>query len=209
MKYLIGLLFLVSYIPLFSQEYRDIKSWLDKIDISTQSDLSNETKPVYEIILPRLSRPLFEEYTPVTESGLMKFYDSDKFVRNISGKAGLHKFRDQVSFITNPAKRLTIQGINLSSKSKINIPENLVGKDVKIEYKLSDKISLNVSGYYILNNYKNPVILQSILFKSEIGTNLSFKITKNLTIKTGMQYQHNLLTKNWEYMYMTGLVFTF
>jgi hypothetical protein len=77
--------------------------------------------------------------------------------------------------------------------------------DIEMNYKLNRKLSLDFFGTYT----KYPTISPAGFYQSEIGTNLSYNIAKNIKIKTGMHYGYNPLTKRWENMYMAGIVIDF
>lgn len=90
---------------------------------------------------------------------------------------------------------------NLILHSKSNFAENPSHFHIQtlIEYKFSQKWSLNIYGSQNLNTRKYRG-LPSEVEPTQLGGNVVLKINKNWKIKTGMQYQYNALRKRWEWI---------
>ena len=197
MKYWMGILLFGLHISVSAQEYRDVKSWLDDMDINSALEQPNNmrefnTHDILQPIMPSLT--LRKTDNSIFKTNALDFKLSNNFINRNHWK---------------PTNKLLIEGSRLNYKNIMFSPKNLTGIDLKTEYKLTNKLSFNLYGYYIANDYKNPTLIYSALYRSEIGASLSYNITKNVKIKTGMQYQYNVLTRRWGYMYLTGIAFSF
>lgn len=174
----------------YAQDYKDVSYWLGEIDPSSSEKPSMKISD-YEL----------RDIQPATYSFSLKDKPSD-----FSGIKPL-SYSDQLNtwLLT---KNIRFENINFDyykpSKLSFRNPKNI---DLRINYKLMNQLSLELSGCYIADKYRNPKISDNLLYRSEIATNLSYSITKNLKIKSGMQYMYNPVTGRWEYVYMTGIVF--
>lgn len=108
-----------------------------------------------------------------------------------------------------PIRRLSIMKSSLINQRNMVVPLNVTKLDLKIEYKLTDKIFISLYGSHIINGNNNTSMYSLTPFKSEICTNLSYSITRNLKLKAGIQYQYNMMTRSWECMYQTGITYLF
>ena len=90
---------------------------------------------------------------------------------------------------------------NLVLHSKSNFAENSSCFHIQsqIEYNLSPKWSLNIYGVQNLDTRKHRG-LPSEVEPTRLGSNVVLKINKNWKIKTGVQYQYNVLRKRWEWI---------
>ena len=90
---------------------------------------------------------------------------------------------------------------NLILYSKSNFAESPSHFHIQtlIEYKFSQKWSLNIYGSQNLNTQKYRG-LPSEVEPTQLGGNVVLKINKNWKIKTGMQYQYNAIRKRWEWI---------
>lgn len=90
---------------------------------------------------------------------------------------------------------------NLVLHSKSNFAENSSCFHIQsqIEYNLSPKWSLNIYGVQNLDTRKHRG-LPSEVEPTQLGSNVVLKINKNWKIKTGVQYQYNVLRKRWEWI---------
>lgn len=207
MRYWLSILLGSLCISVPAQEYRDAKSWLNDMvnsEFVPSGDLI-EYHPILDDLISSISRQ--EMYKSEFKIESSQFQFSYKPTHITKWDKGYYQPYNMKS-LWKPTKKLFIEGENFTN-STMFCPKNLIGTDLKVEYKLTDKLSLNLHGYYIANDYKNPTLTPSTLYKSEFGGNLSYNITKNLKIKTGMQYQYNVLSRHWEYMYLTGIAFSF
>lgn len=119
-----------------------------------------------------------------------------------------YSYASLVPPVWKPMDKWVIEGGNFRSKTAFYL-KNHIQMDFKAEYKLTDRLSINLSDYHSVNDYRNQTITPAMLYKYETETNLSYNITRNFKIKTGMQYVYNIAIGQWEYMYLTGFTFTF
>lgn len=195
-------LLLFLSIAMQAQVERDARSWLSDMDSQIDIDPSiNLRKDEFSngILQPSILSLSFQRK-------LEPLYNSEQFQFQKSLK--LSKTMEQT--IWKPNNKLSIRGENVRfQNTSVFTPKNITGINIKASYKITNRLSANIYGYYIANDYKNPTIMQSTLYRSEIGTNLSYNITKNLKIRAGMQYQYNTITRRWEYMFCTGIALAF
>ncbi len=85
----------------------------------------------------------------------------------------------------------------LRSKSNFSKMSNYFHMHTIMEYHLSNKWTLSIYGMQNLNNRRYRG-LPSEAIPTEVGSNISFKLNKHWKIKTGIQYQHNMILKKWE-----------
>lgn len=203
-----SILFFGLHISVFAQEYRDAKSWLNEM-VNSELELSGGLRnyeSIYESLTPFIS--LQKTHKPEFRIEPFQFNTSAKLIYTTNKwDNNYYQFNNMKSF-WKPTRKLLMEGGNFTN-STVFCPKNLIGTNLKIEYKLTKKLSLDIHGYYIANDYKNPTLTPSTLHRSELRGNLSYNITKNLKIKTGMQYQFNVLSQQWEYVYLTGISFSF
>lgn len=195
-------LLLFLSIAMQAQVERDARSWLSDMDSQIDIDPSiNLRKDEYSngILQASILSLSFQKK-------LEPLYNSEQFQFQKSLK--LSKTMEQT--IWKPNNKLSIGGENIRFKNtSVFTPNNLTGINTRASYNITNRLSANIYGYYIVNDYMNPTIMQSTLFRSEIGTDLSYNITKNLKIRAGMQYQYNTITRRWEYMFCTGIALLF
>lgn len=87
----------------------------------------------------------------------------------------------------------------LHSKSNFAEKSSCFHIQSQIEYNLSPKWSLNIYGVQNLDTRKHRG-LPSEVEPTQLGSNVVLKINKNWKIKTGVQYQYNVLRKRWEWI---------
>lgn len=195
MKHLIGIRLFALPISLVAQEHKNINYWLDNMVLPSAETPAMQLKSYGlndRLLTPspiHIEKQLvdFPKLKPLSYTNFLQQYD-----------------------IWKPTKNILLE----NNRFKSNYPLTFSAKDIKnvdlrINYQLTNRLSVELSGYYIADRYKNPTILGGQLYQSEIAANLSYSITKNLKIKTGMQYVYNLATRRWEYIYMTGIAFNF
>lgn len=83
----------------------------------------------------------------------------------------------------------------LHSKSNFAEKSSCFHIQSQIEYNLSPKWSLNIYGVQNLDTRKHRG-LPSEVEPTQLGSNVVLKINKNWKIKTGVQYQYNVLRKD-------------
>ncbi len=197
------IIFLVFFpMVIEAQIGRDVKSWLADIDIGQSNEKPSISTHQYESLNDFLqpSKPLLslsEKYMPIFNYEQLLIKRSYKLLKPIN------------SSIWEPSNKLSFERKSIEYQNLPFSPQNLSVIDLRANYKITNTLSLNGYGSYMANDYKNPTIMQSTLYRSEIGTNLSYSITKSLKIKAGMQYQYNTATRRWEYMFCTGIALDF
>lgn len=187
--------FFIISLAVSSQEYRDVSYWLDGIDLPSDNVspiyLKNYEAESFPVTLSSLSfdNKLIDipQIKPLSYTNFFKQHDNWKPLKNLSFE------NKRNNYYQHPMPQL----------------RNTRNIDLRLNYKLSNRLSVEFSGYYISNNQKSFTITKNQLYQSEIAANLSYNLTKNLKIRTGMQYAYNVATGRWEYMYMTGIVLNF
>lgn len=175
-----------------AQEYNEVGFWLEKIGPS-----SNE-----------FQSPNIEKFMP--DHDLSQFSLDMNFENKLLELPIFKPYTNTIlfdkSFIWKPIEGITLENkrYNYMDVGK-SFPNGTKDLDIEMNYKLNRKLSLEFSGYY----KKYPVMSPAGFYQSEIQTNLSYNIAKNIKIKTGMQYGYNPLTKRWENMYMAGIIIDF
>lgn len=196
---------LLLFLPMVMQAQveRDARSWLSDMDMP---QIEKE---------PSMNLRNYEYSNRILQPSIPSLSFQDKFEplfnsKQLQLKKPYKLFKSMEQAIWKPNNKLSIEGENIRfQNTSAFTPRNLTGINTKASYNITNRLSANIYGYYIANDYKNLTIMQSTLFRSEIGTDLSYNITKNLKIKTGMQYQYNTITRRWEYMFRTGIALLF
>lgn len=175
-----------------AQEYNEVSFWLEKIDPASHEFQSLN----------------IERFMP--DNYLSQFYPDMNFENKLQELPTLKPYTNTIlfdkSFIRRPAERITWENKRYSYMDLgKSYPKGTKNLDIEMNYKLNSKLSLDFTGYY----KKYPTISPAGLYQSEIQTNLSYYIAKNIKIKTGMQYGYNPITKRWENMYMAGIAIDF
>lgn len=98
---------------------------------------------------------------------------------------------------------------NLYLKSKSNFSKTSTYFHIHtiMEYHLSNKWTLSIYGMQNLNNRRYRG-LPSEVIPTEVGSNISFKLNKHWKIKTGIQYQHNMILKKWEWIPQCNITYS-
>lgn len=196
---------LLLFLPMVMQAQveRDARSWLSDMDMPQIDKEPSMNLRNYEysnrILQPSIpSLSLQDKLEPLFNSEQLQLKKTYKLFKSVE------------QTIWKPSNKLSIGGENIRfQNTSVFTPKNLTGINTKASYNITNRLSANIYGYYIANDYKSPTIMQSTLFSSEIGTDLSYNITKNLKIRAGMQYQYNTITRRWEYMFCTGIALLF
>lgn len=199
------LICLLLFLPIAMQAQveRDARSWLSDMDMPQIDKEPSMNLRNYEyfngILQPSISPLSFQDK-------LKPLFNSEQ----LQLKKPYKLFKSVEQTIWKPNNKLSIEVENIRFQNiSVFTPKNLTGINTKASYNITNRLSANIYGYYIANDYKSLTIMQSTLFRTEIGTDLSYNITKNLKIKTGMQYQYNTITRRWEYMFRTGIALLF
>lgn len=199
------LICLILFLPMVmkAQVERDARSWLSDMDMPQINRETSMNFRNYEysnrILQPSIPSLSFQDkFEPLFNSKQLQLKKPYKLFKSVE------------QTIWKPNNKLSIGGENIRfQNTSVFTPKNLTGINTKASYNITNRLSVNIYGYYIVNDYMNPTIMQSTLFRSEIGTDLSYNITKNLKIRAGMQYQYNTITRRWEYMFCTGIALLF
>lgn len=181
MKYWMSILAFGLHVSASAQEYRDTKSWLNDM-VNSEFMLPDDLRgyeSIYENFIPSIS--LQETHRPEFKVEPFQFRFSEKLICTSKWDKDYFQFNNMKS-LWKPTKKLLMEGENFT-KNTMFCPKNLIGTNLKIEYKQTNRISLNLHGYYMANDYKNPNLSLSTLYRFEIGGNLSYNITQNLKIK--------------------------
>ena len=199
------ILFFLSHISVVAQEYVeiDVKSLLDDMGM----------QPEQSFIISENHLGIFNDPMVLFPPDKIQGMKIPHFARlknpientfwTISPYSQLH------NSTWEPTKRLSVVKSSLINQRNMIVPLNVTKFDLKMKYKLTDKIFISLYGSHIINNYNNISMHPLTPFKSEVGANLSYSITKNLKIKAGMQYQYNMMTRGWECMYQAGIAYLF
>lgn len=87
----------------------------------------------------------------------------------------------------------------LQSNSNFSKTSNYFHIQTIMEYRLSNKWSMNLYGMQNLNHRRYRG-LPSEIIPTEFGGNVCFKLNMHWKIKTGIQYQHNMILRKWEWV---------
>lgn len=99
------------------------------------------------------------------------------------------------------------KNLYLRSKSNFSKTSNYFHMHTIMEYHLSNKWTLSIYGMQNLNNRRYRG-LPSEAIPTEVGSNISFKLNKHWKIKTGIQYQHNMILKKWEWIPQCNITYS-
>lgn len=106
-----------------------------------------------------------------------------------------------------PFGKLTIRGNYFSSTS---LPVETysaytVRSDVEAGYKLTNNFSLYLSTQYLSDRYRTP----RGLYTRGVSGGVTYHLSDKFQLKSGVSYQYNTVFRKWEWMYLTGFIFSF
>ena len=117
-----------------------------------------------------------------------------KFLRQDSLSMKIHLFSNKQLFINSQLD---------TGDSRVLIKRHTdthVGLTNRLEYHI-------YSGYTI--DKKRTVVLPTTATQYYIGTGFSYNINRKLQLKTGIEYQYNIIYKRWEWVWNSGIRFSF
>lgn len=175
-----------------AQEQKEVHFWIDR-----NENLSNEFRSL------RIERPIPENYIPQLSFNM-------NWEKNIHELLIYNPIANTVviekPFVWNPNNGFTIKNRRYNYIDIVDYkPQFNKNLDIEMNYKIYRNLSLELSGYY----KKSPTISPASFLQSEIQTNLSYYIAKNIKLKAGIIYGYNPVTKRWENMFMTGIAIDF
>lgn len=80
-----------------------------------------------------------------------------------------------------------------------------VRSDVEASYKLANKFSIYLSTQYLSDRYRTP----RGLYTRGISGGVTYHLSDKFQLKSGVSYQYNTVFRKWEWMYLTGFIFSF
>lgn len=95
-----------------------------------------------------------------------------------------------------------------SSPASPFLKDRVVSGNAGVRYQLKGRFSLFFAGSYYTDRYKSPMLPLSVSNK-EVEAGVSYQLTERLQLKTGMQYRFNIIKKQWEWAYMSGVIYSF
>ncbi len=95
-------------------------------------------------------------------------------------------------------------------KSQLDIgdPRVLIKRKTDIQFKFTDHLAYRVYGGYTIDKNRT-VILPTTATPYYVGTGFSYSPNKKLQLKTGIEYQYNVVYKRWEWVWNSGIRFNF
>lgn len=96
--------------------------------------------------------------------------------------------------------------LTLHSRSNFAKSSDYFHIQTTMEYKFSKRWSLNMYGTQNLDMRKYRG-LPSEIEPTQLGSDVVYKVNKNWSIKTGMQFQHNTIRKKWEWIPQVSVSF--
>ncbi|MDD3037169.1 DUF4858 domain-containing protein [Bacteroides sp.] len=99
------------------------------------------------------------------------------------------------------------KNLYFESKSNFSKTSNYFHIQTIMKYHLSPKWTLNIYGMQYLNNQRYRGFPSEVI-PTEFGSNISFKLNKHWKIKTGIQYQHNMILKKWEWIPQCNITYS-
>lgn len=94
----------------------------------------------------------------------------------------------------------------LHSRSNFARSSDYFHNQTTMEYKFSKRWSLNMYGTQNLDMRKYRG-LPSEIEPTQLGSDVVYKVNKNWSIKTGVQFQHNTIRKKWEWIPQVSVSF--
>lgn len=95
-----------------------------------------------------------------------------------------------------------------SSPASPFLKDRVVSGNAGVRYQLKGRTSLFFAGSYYTDRYKSPMLPLSVSNK-EVEAGVSYQLTERLQLKTGMQYRFNIIKKQWEWAYLSGVIYSF
>lgn len=96
----------------------------------------------------------------------------------------------------------------IKSQSDIGGPRVLIKRKTDMHFKLTDHLGYHVYGGYTIDKNRT-VILPTTATPYYMGTGFSYSFNKKLQLKTGIEYQYNVVYKRWEWVWNSGIRFSF
>ena len=87
-------------------------------------------------------------------------------------------------------------------------PRVLIKRKTDIQFKFTDHLAYRVYGGYTIDKNRT-VILPTTATPYYVGTGFSYSLNKKLQLKTGVEYQYNVVYKRWEWVWNSGIRFSF
>ena len=87
-------------------------------------------------------------------------------------------------------------------------PRVLIKRKTDIQFKFTDHLAYRVYGGYTIDKNRT-VILPTTATPYYVGTGFSYSLNNKLHLKTGVEYQYNVVYKRWEWVWNSGIRFSF
>ncbi len=84
----------------------------------------------------------------------------------------------------------------------------LIKRHTDTHFGLNNHLNYHIYGGYSIDKNRT-VILPTTPTRYYIGTGFSYNINKKLQLKTGIEYQYNIIYKRWEWVWNSGIRFSF
>lgn len=84
----------------------------------------------------------------------------------------------------------------------------LIKRKTDIQFKFTDHLAYRVYGGYTIDKNRT-VILPTTATPYYVGTGFSYSLNKKLQLKTGVEYQYNVVYKRWEWVWNSSIRFSF
>lgn len=206
------LLFLTSVPALIAQSIEDKK----RIDVQSKSSVNaGEQLLNAEHIKPEL--PLFFYAYPMIMKNIPILTDFYRFQQNrIYKQFSFVGSGQKVSYIGlgeyisingairwMPSKRLSIDAGGMFSRqfyfASPLFRQDIMGVNTRMQYALTNNISLNIWGQYIFPGEQFPFSAYNLLFPhTGVGASVSVDLKKNAEMSVGAEYQHDNKTQKWK-----------
>lgn len=206
------LLFLTSVPALFAQSIEDKK----RIDVQSKSSVNaGEQLLNTEHINPELS-PFFYAY-PMIMKNIPILTDFYRFQQNrIYKQFSFVGSGQKVSYIGlgeyisingairwMPSKRLSIDAGGMFSRQFYFVSplfrQDIMGVNTRMQYALTNNISLNIWGQYIFPGEQSPFSTYNPLFPhTGAGASVSVDLKKDTEMSVGAEYQYDNKSQKWK-----------
>lgn len=206
------LLFLTSVPALFAQSIEDKK----RIDVQSKSSVNaGEQLLNTEHIKPEL--PLFFYAYPMIMKNIPILTDFYRFQQNhIYKQFSFVGSGQKVSYIGlgeyisingairwMPSKRLSIDAGGMFSRqfyfASPLFRQDIMGVNTRMQYALTNSISLNIWGQYIFPGEQSPFSAYNPLFPhTGVGASVSVDLKKDTEMSVGAEYQYDNKSQKWK-----------
>ncbi len=97
---------------------------------------------------------------------------------------------------------------NAHSRVETSNPRVLLKRSTDIRLNASGKVGFHLYGGYSIDRTRSAIV-PATADPMHIGAGVSYQLSKNAEIRSGLERQYNLIMKRWESVWKTGIVIRF